>query len=404
MLNGAALSRIALNASAGAVLVLASATFSADATVTAAPDQTHAARATFLADLQGVFGPLRTVYAHTDWSASAVSSCECTQDHAGKGNWDASLSFQAVVLSTTYGQIDWEAGAGIEALADAKLGFAGWNGEATFDLIPTLTGKLSGSWTGGSTSELTLTEADRKRQVNGYWTGVAALWSEATITAGGTVYQEGYWFPSGGCDWAVDNTLNPLFVTAGFLAAGADWEGSARAQFNARGNFEGTATLYQNATRIAQASAALSHSATLAAVPTRTTEADPVGWPAGLTLAVKTSVRQQGKVNLVGNAAFTGAPWQVMKLQGAWSCKLQWLAYGTRNPQGGAGLTASALLGGPARVDAFAAGAWQGVASTLALGEALTKVPAPVSRQFRLSRTARLFTLSGGSRTFEVSA
>jgi hypothetical protein len=121
VLNRSALNRSAFNATVTTVALLASASFSANATVTAESTRLRAANSNLVATAQIEFEQTGQRYAFWSGNASAVSSFEAARKLGAISSWSAGASFNGFVERQVWSSVGFDVLTTLELLAGVTL-------------------------------------------------------------------------------------------------------------------------------------------------------------------------------------------------------------------------------------------------------------------------------------------
>jgi hypothetical protein len=411
MLNGASLNRTTFNGAASTILVLATAAFSAEATLTSEQLHTHAASANIPAYVQSVFGADRTQYGFINWIGEAQSDLPAQTIWEGSGNWIPTSHFQPLNYTFVSASAGFdETNSQWYALPDATLGNADWTNtpdSPTWGAIldNALVSDLTISITWGMNSALSVID----RQVEGDWEGTATLWSEPTVTTGGVAYHEGYTFHSGTGDWAVQPELVATFTNGGFISSSGDWVSSDHMIWAGVGAWTHALTWDIEIEIIRQQTADWTESG---AVFGGTADHVHLGGELAFTTS-PTFLAPVATILQFGEAEWTGT------VEGDWlggldiamECNLVTTAEvvmpGLRTVYAQMDVASANTIELTAWAHYYGIGFWLGDAASLSPAGILSRVPAPESRRYKVSEWQRNFEMEGGSsdnRIFEVSA
>ena len=405
MFNGVGFNSAALNATTAVALVFATASFTAEATVTASALQEHAGRANIVCSVESIFGGTRTQFGRTDWQASAVPTFTSNTIHAGAGDWDVSLHFRGVVLTLIQASGAWEAGASsFEIIPDAKLGTGAWSAGAEFADVTSLsftTIPIRGDW--DNQAALVFGESDLERQCNAAWLASADFRAEASITTGGLLQQDAFADLKANAAWQVDNTKNPVFINYTALVATAVLVSDADVHHNAISDISVSAQWEATGIRTHGAKANFVAQASLVSIATKIQQFEPQVWSAGLTLEAISGVLQQARVTLDVTGVFASEALQRHAAIANWSDAAEVSITADRIRTANMALQATASSSMYAMKESQGEAAWSGSASTLGSAGVLTLVAAPLHRQLIMSGSLRKLKMSGSARAMRLS-
>ena len=409
MFNGAAFNSRTMNGTAaGALLVLATASFSATATVTQTPTLAQAALGSWDAVVDAIFGPDKTQFGSANLTATAVITASPTMDWGGSGDWTAEATFLPVTYRIIPGDFEWNATADLQAIADSLIGSASWSADATTDFTGHKIGALEGDFE-SCTAVWSTVDSDITfdKGVTGNWSASAEIFVGGDITYNGDSFLThfGYGFWDADADWSVDTNLTATFVNGAFYSPGATVDFGPYVIHGATASWTATATVETDPNRVAYSTLAESVSATFEANQTLTQDG--------------------GDMTMAGTAVFTGAGTRVVQGATNWTAGATIEATPDHTQAGiwetevGADVTIDGYISKSAEGEldvsatveftpdktAWATAAWSGLASSVSAAAIVSLVAAPKDRVFKVSETARTFYVSSvGPRTFKVSA
>ena len=393
MLNGRALNRSALNATAAAVALLAAASFTASATVTASGTHQQAASANINCSVQAIFGGERERFAFWSGSASATPTFIAGKILGASGFWTAESSFTGFIEYQVWAEAGFDVSSSLELLADVTLAEGAWVGGSQTDWAGRKAGSLKGQWEGESTF---LAEGSRTRLANAAWTPESALWAEPTVTIGGITYHEGYTFHTGKVTWTNVPYLTATFINGALHQAEATWVGNAHLIGSGRGTWAGSVEFNIPPTKIHPARCDLSHSSTFVA--------DPLyegGVGASLEgtsqWVIKPRVKHAAKQQLSAGSTFTVQAKKKGRLKATFSHTAILTMAGLRMAGTTVPLTSTAAISINSQRVRLATATWDGMGSILGGGAVLTTAPATQQRTFVIPYEKRVFVLSGAS-------
>jgi len=414
MLNGVGLNSVALNAARSAAFVLATANWSAEATVTSSADIIQSGIGTWDATSASLFTSGLVTFDRSEWVASAIPVFRPNVSWAARSkDWHLSVDFRAIHISYTDAEpVFWKAGASVLTFEpDAILAGGAWVATSNFSGDAELTQPLSASWVAGA-GEFDVLEPDRERRTTvDFVTDISFNIEASTNNEDGALDQDAFTNWNAGATWFTDNTLNPIFVAyVDFETVKTDFKGVATlnsvVQCSIEQNLYFDITADLNGTL--QGSWSTESDFTVEGKRTRTSEAD---WEANAVFEPAAGSLYQGQVPFVGTSNLQiDAPIQIHD-----TGDVQWIGTSQLDPipvtkirLAFVGFNAETDFVIEGEVQRFASADWYFVATTFAAAGIQTLVPAPDSRQFILSgKRPRMFMLSPGKnsdRTLELSS
>ena len=414
MLNGVGLNSVALNAARSAAFVLATANWSAEATVTSSADIIQSGVGTWEATLESSFVGDRGVFGTTEWFTDSVTVFRPNVVWAAKSkDWYGTCKFRAVHLTYINAEpVFWEAGSSVFTMEpDAILAFGAWVATSSFDGNGELTQPLSASWVAGAV-EFDIPEPDRERRTTVDFVTQTSFNIEAsTDNEDGALDQDAFTNWSAGGTWFTDNTLNPIFVAyVDFETVKTDFRAVATLNADAKCSIEQNLYFDIDGTlnTTLQAAWLTTSDLTIESQKIRTSVAN---WEADAVLYAPAGSNQLAAVPFVATSD--------LHIDGAVQIHeigdVQWTGTASLDPipatrirLGFVGFNTETDFIGLAEVDKYAFADWYATATSFSAAGIQTLVPAPDSRQFILSgKRPRMFMLSPGKnsdRTLELSS
>ena len=402
-LNAAALNRVVFNGAAGAVFVLASASFTAEATVTSVPTLNGELRGDIACGVNVSFDAFGIRAAFCNFTGTATPVFIARSIFGNSTDWTVSSTFQPLVYTLVPGAINLEAGATIEIIASDKLGNFAWTAGSEVELIPNKDGALRGALIGTAVSSFGT--PDRNRGVTGSWSANAEeLWVEADTTTGGITTFSAHMQLAPGATFTTDNNLTGLFINGSFIAVETTWDASVIHNQAGRGPWTMESVFGVTSALTTYGFQDVAASLSMAVVPSLNQKGafDAFLTSSDLYITSAAIGQLEGSWVAASTAEFIPLHNKALSTELLNDCTMTWDA--TRTAYVIANWTLEAtMLGVPYRILAGAAD-WDGLASTISGAVIVSLVPAPQSRTFKISTHTRRFALSKQSkRTFEVS-
>ena len=403
MLNGVGLNSVALNAARSAAFVLATANWSAEATVTSSAELVRSGIGTWEATLESSFVGSKFRFSTAEWFNGSVTVFRPNNVWSGKSaDWYGTCKFRAVHLTPIDAEpVFWEAGASVFTMEpDAILASGGWVGTSSLESETRITHPISASWLAEGV-EFYIAEGDRERRTTVDFVPYTHFSIEASTTnEDGALDQDAFTNWNAGATWFTDNTLNPLFVAyVDFETVKTDFRAVATLIADAKCSveqnlyFDITAT-YTGDLRFAWLTKS---EFTTEGLKVRPGIAD---WVSDAVLYAPARLSQLAAVPFVTTSDLhIDAPKQIHNIG-----DVQWRNTAfidpiptTRIRLGFVGFGTETDFIGLAEVDKYATADWYFTATTFVAAGIQTLVSAPDSRQFILSgKPPRMFVLSPG--------
>jgi hypothetical protein len=403
MLNGVGLNFVALNAARSAAFVLATANWSAEATVTSSADIVQSGVGTWEATLESSFVGSKFRFSTAEWFSDSVTVFRAnTVWSATSGDWYGTCKFRAVHLTPIDAEpVSWEAGASVFTMEpDAILAFGGWVGTSSLESDTRITQPISASWLAEGV-EFYVSEGDRERRTTVDFVPETNFNIEASTTnEDGALDQDAFTNWNAGATWFTDNPLNPIFVAyVDFETVKTDFKPVATLIADAKCSIEQNLYFDINATYTGDLRFAwlAKSDFTTEGLKVRPGIAD---WVADAVLYAPAWSSQLAEVSFVGTSDLhIDAPTQLHEIG-----DVQWTNTAfidpiptTRIRLGFVGFGTETDFIGLAEVDKYATADWYFTATTFVAAGIQTLVSAPDSRQFILSgKRPRMFVLSPG--------
>ena len=406
MLNASTFNRSMLaGAAASVALVFASASFTAEATVTATPTHTQAANATILAAVQATFTGSQIFTAEATWSsAGATTQFDGNRILAGVVNWAPDATFQAICLNTIYAEGAWDALSDLYMIPDYKLGNADWTAGATFDAVPSQSGDLSGAWNVGA--QWALDDGLVNQYVEGNWeAGAIGFHAEPTITSGGVTTHDATVEWQGTVELTNDPELTDLQVTEMLWFGDVLWDAQASINYGAEGQWLANAPSMEiTCTKTAGGFGDWDGTATWAAEAIHIKDAGTVSASASASMVTHALQIHNTQVVWDGTATFSADATVIHAGVGAWEANGDMAGTGVREARPTAAWAGTAALTMDGLRTAHVSGDWSAAATYVLTGAAVLRlVQAPESRRFVMSDSQRQFVMSDSNRNFQLS-
>ena len=403
MLNGVGLNSVALNAARSAAFVLATANWSAEATVTSSAELIRSGVGTWETSLETSFVGSKFIFNTAEWFSDSVTVFRPNIVWAAKSaDWYGTCKFRAVHLTPIDAEpVFWEAGSSVFTMEpDAILASGGWVGTSSLESYTRITQPISASWLAEGV-EFYVAEGDRERRTTVDFVPYTDFNIEAsTSNEDGALDQDAFTNWNAGGTWSTDNTLNPIFVAyVDFETVKTELKPVATLNADAKCNieqnlyFDITAT-YTGDLRFAWLTKS---DLTTEGLKIRPGVAD---WASDTVLYAPARSNQLAAVPFVGTTDLqVDAPIQIHEIG-----DVQWRNTAfidpiptTRIRLGFVGFGTETDFIGLADVDKYATADWYFNATTFVAAGIQTLVSAPDSRQFILSgKRPRMFVLSPG--------
>ena len=388
-LNAAALNRVALNAAAGTLLVLATASFTAEATVTAEQTLIHDAKSSIDCGVNVSFDVFGIYSGECNFTAQALIDLNAVIDHGSAGSWETTSVFQPIVYRTIQSSAGFDTFSSIEFLADSKIGYGDWTASSTALLEPVKNGAMRAPLTGTATS--TFGTPDMSRGVWGDWENIpATLWVEADITSGGITTFDAHLRLKPTVTFGNDNSLTAVFINGAFIATDSSWNLDVVHTQAGRGPWIMVSSFVIPPLKTVYAQNTLSATATASIIPSLKQKGS-AGFTSTATISIKGRITQLATTAWVAEAAVDFVPTltQVARSGFTISVTMSPVPLLYRLPTANWEPAASfAAIGVATR---YVIGDWDALASSLSGAVIISLVPAPESRIFKVSAHIRKF-------------
>ena len=391
MLNRSALNRSAFNATVTTVALLASASFSANATVTAESTRIRAANSNLVTTAQLEFEQTGQRYAFWSGNASAVSSFEAARKLGATSSWSAGASFNGFVERQVWSSVGFDVLTTLELLAGVTLADGAWVADAQTELSGVKIGKLSGQWTASGTF---LAEGTRTRLSDAAWAPETALWVEPTVTIGGISYHDGFTFHKGTAVWDNVPYLTATFINGMFYQSGAVCVGNAKLIGCGKGDWSASAVFNVPPTKIHPAKCDFTQGAVLVVDPLYQGEAGAY-FESRAQWSIKARVQHSARQQLSAGSSLTAQAVKKGILKAAFTNTSVLTQSGLRMAGTPVPLTCSATLTSNSQRIRLASATWGGMGSVMAAAAVLTTAPAPKQRTYIVTGMNRVFVLPG---------
>jgi hypothetical protein len=407
MLNRSAFNRSMLAGAAGAVaLVFASASFTAEATVTSANSTvTRSGEATWSASLSPVFSSSQIHAAEGTWSsAGATTQFDGNRILAGVGNWTAEATLHAVILNTVFASGSWDGTSSLHMLPDAKLGNADWTAGATFTAVAGQSGDLSGDW--NVDAQWALDEGLVTRGVEANWeAGAIGFHAEPTILSGGITTHDATVEWLGTASLTTDLELIDLRITELLLICESFWDAQASIIYGADAQWAaGSSTLGVTATKSAGGFGDWIAAATFDAEAIHIRDAGTVVLSASASMITHALQEHTGQVVWGGSAVFAADATIIHAANAAWNVEADMGGTGVREARSTVAMVGTASLAMESVRYAGASADWSAAGTYVMSGAAVLRlVQAPESRRYVMSDSQRQFVMSDSNRNFQFS-
>jgi hypothetical protein len=407
MLNRSAFNRSMLAGAAGAVaLVFASASFTAEATVTSANSTvTRSGEATWSASLSPVFSSSQIHAAEGTWSsAGATTQFDGNRILAGVGNWTAEATLHAVILNTVFASGSWDGTSSLHMLPDAKLGNADWTAGATFTAVAGQSGDLSGDWS--VDAQWALDEGLVTRGVEANWeAGAIGFHAEPTILSGGITTHDATVEWLGTASLTTDPELTDLRITELLFICESFWDAQASIIYGADAQWAaGSSTLGVTATKSAGGFGDWIAAATFDAEAIHIRDAGTVVLSASASMITHALQEHTGQVVWGGSAVFAADATVIHAANAAWNAEADMGGTGVREARSTVAMAGTASLAMESVRYAGASADWSAAGTYVMSGAAVLRlVQAPESRRYVMSDSQRQFVMSDSNRNFQFS-
>ena len=391
MLNRSALNRSAFNATVTTVALLASASFSADATVTAESTRYKAATATISCGVQAIFGGEREQFAFWSGSAGVTPVLEAMRNLGASASWNAGASFTGFIERQVWSSVGFDVLSTLELLAGVTLADGAWVADAQTELSGVKIGKLSGQWTASGTF---LAEGTRTRLSNAVWTQETASWVEPTVTIGGISYHDGFTFHKGTAVWDNVPYLTATFINGMFYQSVAVCVGNAKLIGCGKGDWSASVVFNIPPTKIHPAKCDFTQGAVLVVDPLYQGEAGAY-FESGAQWSIKARVQHSARQQLSAGSSLTAQAVKKGILKAAFTNTSVLTQSGLRIAGTPVPLTCSATLTSNSQRIRLASATWEGMGSVMAAAAVLTTAPAPKQRTYIVTGMNRVFVLPG---------
>lgn len=403
MLNGSALNRVAPNAVAGVLLCLATATFTAEATVTSSANIHYAASADIQCSAHAVFGTDQQHFGRWSGSVSPRFAAYANRTLAGSVAWTADSSFTLYHLARVQGAADFTATASIVFDAQAQPGIGGWVAGVQLSAEPLLTQAISGDWLARAPA-LNAVPNGIDRGATANWSGGADLWIEPTIRLSGESFDrhEAYFKPDLTADLNIDDSLTVLLVHGFEFAASVNAEfiplltHGAVGDWNLNGQWSATPTLVHPGQIDFTVSPTLSIESNLfngGIFSIVEAGADFIGLP---------TVIHGGTTQWVTSHSLDAEATALFYAQTAWNAGGDLLAEATHVLPGVASWSFNSTLTMHSTVTKEARADWAANLGVFAGSAVFQNLPAPPSRTFDAVFPRQSFNIFGWTQSFEV--
>ena len=371
--------------------LLASASFSADATVTAESTRYKAATATISCGVQAIFGGEREQFAFWSGSAGVTPVLEAMRNLGASASWNAGASFTGFIERQVWSSVGFDVLSTLELLAGVTLADGAWVADAQTELSGVKIGKLSGQWTASGTF---LAEGTRTRLSNAVWTQETALWVEPTVTIGGISYHDGFTFHKGTAVWDNVPYLTATFINGMFYQSGAVCVGNAKLIGCGKGDWSASVVFNIPPTKIHPAKCDFTQGAVLVVDPLYQGEAGAY-FESGAQWSIKARVQHSARQQLSAGSSLTAQAVKKGILKAAFTNTSVLTQSGLRMAGTPVPLTCSATLTSNSQRIRLASATWEGMGSVMAAAAVLTTAPAPKQRTYIVTGMNRVFVLPG---------
>lgn len=430
-MNSHAFNRVFLNARVSVNIVLAVASFTAEATVTPVEStKILAGSANISVDVQSSLNSYKTVFGNWVEEVESILVMEGLQTKVARGNWTVTSSFRAEQLLFHAGEVGFDTSTSIEFLADAKIASGAWAVSAEITAPPILTQAASGTLSTESSSWGTdATKAVVTRFVESDWVLDSTINIEATYTdVGGDVFHDGFFPASATLTWTNIQYLTFAMTVGGFSGVTGTLTPTAFVTHAAKANWAATdSSLALPANRLFERTAAWNSSAafTLNGVIAQNGEVSleagvAVNTPRAVqehagefSLALDTELsvtvsahKQAGRAQLqVAAAPWYATAFRVVLSTGYWGVQVLPSFSGHILQLGDSALTGQATIAMTAKQQHQAVGAWSGSGATTLTGTALVFSESASDRAFKIDLTvSRTYVIDLTRTQLEVAA
>lgn len=422
-LNGARLNGSLLNGAVTSLLVLATATWSAEATVTSAPICIASGSAAWTHNANVLFSSDKTIFGWASLASSSDFVVLPNSIYAASCGWGASSTFNSYTIRIVNAYAGFDSLSELYALANSKLAHADWLADASFVSVAHLDLRPLASVS--ATASQYIAEGLVTRYVTSSLIGSADAWIEPTVTHNGVTYHDGYSNIRGGSSLSVDSSKTTLFINASLGTCYSYLDGTSRLIHAAKSELSTDSIFSALPTKVSYASAGIESSSIVDFGLQSFLKPASSALSANTTLSVKADVIHASSVAMVatstasyspiatryvstnitaGCAQLTIIPSDNPKGLVFISSSSTALFEGGVTTTGGLDISAGASIAMSAGTIKAASAAWLATEFSAMSADAYSIVPAPDSRRLFIPSDIRSFEVPVQVRKFEVAA